>query len=290
MPLAAIPAVIGAAAIGGGTAVAGGLIGSSAAKKAANSQAQAAMYAADLQDKEANNALAFQNKVYSDQQANLAPWIAAGKNSLAYLSSTYGNGGPTWDKTFTAPTAVTEQNDPGYQFRLQQGQQALERSAAARGNLLTGGTAKAEQRYGQDYASNEYSNVYNRSLNDYMTNYNTWQQNVANQYNRAAGIAGIGQTATAQLGQAGQNAANTTANINLTAGQQIGNDYQAAGAARASGYAGSANAWNGALGNIGNLALYYGLNGGFGGGGGGSMPYGNFPVFGDAVYPNQVQS
>jgi hypothetical protein len=56
---------------------------------------------------------------------------------------------------FQAPTAATEQNDPGFQFRLQQGQQALERSAAAKGGLLTGGTAQAEQQFGQDYASNE---------------------------------------------------------------------------------------------------------------------------------------
>lgn len=56
------------------------------------------------------------------------------------------------------------QQDPGYQFRLGQGLQGIERGAAARGTLLTGGTQKALQRYAQDYASGEFGNVFNRNL------------------------------------------------------------------------------------------------------------------------------
>ena len=88
---------------------------------------------------------------------------------------------PTWDKTFQAPTAADETNDPGYNERLAQGQQALQQSAAAQGTLLTTGTQKALERYGQDYASNEYQNVYNRALGQYQQDY----QQYLNQYQQS---------------------------------------------------------------------------------------------------------
>ena len=162
------------------------------------------------------------------------------------------NGGfPAWNQQFQAPTGATEQNDPGFQFRLQQGQQALERSAAAKGGLLTGGTAQAEQQFGQDYASNEYGNVYNRALGQYQQAYNQFQQNQANQYNRLAGLAGTGQTSAGQLASAGQASASNSGNILLAGAQGQSNAIQNAAAARASGYASGANAWGGAAGGIG---------------------------------------
>jgi hypothetical protein len=100
-------------------------------------------------------------------------------------------------ENFNAPTNVTEQNDPGFQFRLQQGTDAIQRSAAAKGNLLTGGTAKDLMDYGQNSASNEYGNVYNRALGEYQQRYNIFQQHQADQFNRLASIAGLGQTAQA---------------------------------------------------------------------------------------------
>ena len=112
-------------------------------------------------------------------------------------------------RAFEAPDALTLQNDPGYQARLGLGQQALERSAAARGTLLTGGTLKDLNQFAQDYGSNEFQNVYNRAqqtygtqygqaaadynanyqnaLNAYKTNFETqfqpWQANYQNAYN-----------------------------------------------------------------------------------------------------------
>ena len=70
------------------------------------------------------------------------------------------------------------EQSPGYQFRLNEGMKALQRSAAARGTLLTGGTLKGLERYAQDYASNEYGT----------------------RVNQLAGLAGIGQTATDRTG------------------------------------------------------------------------------------------
>jgi hypothetical protein len=118
------------------------------------------------------------------------------------------------------------EEDPGAEFRRQAGEDALKRAFAARGGFLSGGAGKALTRYGQDYASQEYMNAFNR-----------FQTNRANQLNPLQSMAGMGQTTAQQLGQAGQNYA-TGAGEALTSGA----------AARASGYVGQANALTGALG------------------------------------------
>lgn len=71
---------------------------------------------------------------------------------------------------FQAPSADDLLNDPGYQFRFNQGRDALERSAAARGTLNTGGTLKDILGYGQDLASTEYGNLFNRAFSTYGAN------------------------------------------------------------------------------------------------------------------------
>jgi hypothetical protein len=90
-------------------------------------------------------------------------------------SSTPWQGGeytaPVWGGQFTAPTMAQVEATPGYQTRLMAGQQALERSAAARGTLLGGGQQKALSRYGQEYGANEYGTAYNRALDEYRQKY-----------------------------------------------------------------------------------------------------------------------
>lgn len=97
---------------------------------------------------------------------------------------------------------------PGYQFRFDEGQRAVDRNAAARGRYMSGAREKASIRYGQNYASNEFGN--------YM--------------NRLAAAANIGQTAT-----------NTGVGAGMNAAAYAGNAMQNAGNARASGYMGVAN-------------------------------------------------
>jgi hypothetical protein len=220
-----------------------------------------------------------------------APTPGGTTNTGAPLSNLLG-GTPTqggllqgWNQQFQAPTAATEQNDPGYQFRLQQGLQALENSAAAQGGLLSGNTGQALEGYAQNYASGEYNNVYNRALQQYQQNYNIFQQNQNNQFNRLAALSGIGQTAAGQLNSAGQGAAGNVGNILLNSGQQIGNAIQNAGAATASGYIGGANAitggLSGATGALGQNLLLSSLLGNQGGG----AQYGVSPTTG-AFDPN----
>lgn len=117
--------------------------------------------------------------------------------------------------------------DPGYQFRISEGQKALERSAAAKGGLNSGAAMKAITRFGQNTASDEYQNAYNR--------YNTNQTNL---YNRLAGVAGTGQTATNTLSGIGQSTANN-----------ISENYLQSGNAQAAGTVGQANAWGTGLSN-----------------------------------------
>lgn len=76
-----------------------------------------------------------------------------------------------YNQRFAAPTAESVLADPGYKFRLGQGEQALQQSAAGRGVLRTGGTLKNILEYGQNFASQEYGNVFDRELQKFMTNY-----------------------------------------------------------------------------------------------------------------------
>ena len=205
-----------------------GIVGGVTSLIGAHDQSSAANNAADLQAQQAQQSLDFQRQQYNTQQQQEAPYIQAGTQALGEL-----NGGQL--PAFQAPTGATEQNDPGYQFRLQQGKAALDNSAAAKGGVLGGNEATALEQYGQNYASNEYSNVYNRAMNNYNTN-------VLGPYNRLSALAGIGQQALGTSGQQGQTAANNITNINSTAGSQIGANINNAGAATASGYVGAGNA------------------------------------------------
>ena len=222
-----------------GAVVVSSAIGSSAAKGAAKTQAAAADRAAELQ-----------NEQFQQTRQDYAPYREAGYNALANLQRTAGN----------VPGAFKfgagdYQADPGYAFRLSEGQKALDRQAAARGGLISGGALKAAQRYGQEMGSQEFGNAYNRAL----TSYNTDVARENQLYNRQAALAGIGQTATGQVAQAGQNYANTAGNL-ITGGA----------AAQAAGQVGQANAITGGLGTYLNYSQGNALTNALRGGGYGS--------------------
>lgn len=189
--------------------------------------------------------------------ANL-PGGAGGIGSTANLVNPslggFGSLAQGWQGQFVAPTGATEVNDPGYQFRLQQGVNALQNSAAARGTLLSGGTAAGINAYGQDYASNEYANVYGRALGQYQQQYQQFMQNQQNEYNRLAGLAQGGQQTAETLGQFGQAAAGNVGNLLMGSAGQVGQYMTNAGQAAAAGDINAANQWGGALGNVANLA------------------------------------
>lgn len=114
----------------------------------------------------------------SAQSGGGAPMPSGGPPPLPapYQTPTFTAPAPYTPPTFTPPTGVTEQNDPGFQFRIEQGQKALQGAAASKGSLLSGGTLKALDRYTEDYASGEFGNVYNRALSTFGTNAQLGQQ------------------------------------------------------------------------------------------------------------------
>lgn len=188
--------------------------------------ASAAKYGADLQAQAAANSLAFNQSVYNDTKANQAPYVAAGQTAINNLSAETAPGGSLntpWSTPFSF-SGVNLQNDPAYQFDLDQGTQAMQRSAAAQGGLVSGGALKDLNNYAQGYASNQYQQSYQNALSNYQTAYNVFENNQANSFNRQAAVAGIGQTSTNYLGSAGQGAAANYANVAQTgaAGQAAG--------------------------------------------------------------------
>lgn len=251
-----------AAALIGGFGLLGSGLSANAANNAASTQANAANQAAQLQYQLGQQNLDFQKYIFGIQQQNMAPWLAAGKQGLSTLSgllSTPGQGllAP-YGQQFSAPTMAEAQGDPGYQFGLDQGLSAIQRGAAARGGLLSGGTEKALNRYGTDYATTKYNDVFNRKLNTYQTNYNVWANDTNNEFNRLGALSGVGQTAANTLNMnAGQLGANVGNTYNYM-GNAMANGINNAAAARASGYVGSANAWNSGLSGFGNnlLSMY----------------------------------
>ena len=125
-----------------------------------------------------------------------APGSTTGSYTPGVGANQYGNmaGSPN---AFVAPTAADMMaNDPGYQARLQTGEQAVQGSAAAKGSVLSGGTLKALNDYSQQFASNEYGNYFNQALQGYTTNTGTQRNAMNDYYARLQGLYGTGQTAT----------------------------------------------------------------------------------------------
>ncbi len=170
-----------------GSAVVGGVMQGNAAKDAANTQAGAT-----------DRAAAATERQYQQNRADMTPWREAGVTALNQQTAGMVPGGD-FNRDFTLSDFTA---DPGYQYRLDQGREALEGSAAARGQLLSGGTLKALTRYGQDQGSGEYQSAYQR-----------FNADRDRRFNRLSAVAGTGQTATnniATMGAAATESSNTS--------------------------------------------------------------------------------
>lgn len=147
----------------------------------------------------ARDANAVQLQMYNQTRDDFTPYRDTGGQALSSLANNdFMN---NW------------QEDPGYQFRMQEGMKAIQNSASAKGGLNSGATLKALTRYGQDYASNEYQNAY------------------ARQYNRLSQLAGMGQASAGQMAASGQNYAaaygqNVTGAANAQAAAHMGQAQQ----------------------------------------------------------------
>lgn len=211
----------------------------------ASKQADATEAAANISAQAQREALALQQRMYEEGIARQQPWLKAGEQALNKLipeSLNY--------QTFGMQQF---QQDPGYGFRMSEGMKALERSAAARGGLLSGAALKGIQRYGQDLGSQEYQNAFNRYQTERSARLNPLQT-----------LAGVGQTANAALGTAGQNYASQANQLGMTNAANQGNLALQAGNIRASQYGNYGSALNTALNTDWNAL---GKRFGYGGGG-----------------------
>ena len=204
--------------ISAGASLLGGYLASSGAKEAAGTQAGAADRAAALQER-IYNSMAERN-LPAESLCNLArnrygELVGLGPNTNAMG---YGSAVQPFDMS-------KFQADPGYNFRLSEGLKALDRQAAARGGLMSGAALKAAGRYGQEAASQEFGNAYNR-----------YRQNRADQ---------LGPLSDLMVG--GTNATNLTntalGNMGTNVGNLMGQSAQATGA----GQLGAGNTYNNAI-------------------------------------------
>ena len=178
--------------------------------------AGASVSASQSQSRANKRAIASQEKMFNKQIELQEPFRKVGVNALPELVEA---------SKYTPFTMEQFQADPGYAFRLQEGLKALDRSAAARGGLLSGATLRGAQRYGQDLGSQEYTNAFNRYQIERNARLNPLQS-----------LAGMSQTA-----------ANTMSNQAGQFGENMAQNAMTQGNIRASGYMNTANALTGGL-------------------------------------------
>jgi len=209
----------------------------------------------------------------AQQQGNLQPYQQAGQQGLAGLQAEANQPGFKY-------SIDDFRNDPSYQGIIDEGNQAIERAAAARGGL-GGGTLKAIARFTVQEQNRQYGTSYDRAER-------TFRGNQANRYQTLSALTGVGQTATGQanqalgaagtaiagneanlgeiLGRYGTNAAQQNAEIGTStalnqgrfrtdAAQRAG-EYLTQGAnAQASGIIGRANATGNMIGGLTNIGV-----------------------------------
>lgn len=134
------------------------------------------IYASGQQSEAAQQALAFQQQAYANNQKNIKPYLGAGNDALGRLSESYANPG-------------SFMNTPDYQFGRSEGMNALQNSAASRGGMLGGNFLRRADQFGNDYANN------------YLTQYRAGNMGIANMgANAAAGNANANNASAGMIG------------------------------------------------------------------------------------------
>lgn len=227
--------------LGGVGSLFGGLFGGNASANAAQAYIKALQQAQQFLGGQEQKGL-----------ANYQPYLQGGAQAQGILSQMLGTPGQglltPWTQQFTAPTAEEAAKTPGYQFQLQQGENALQNSAASRGGLLSGRTLADMNNYAQGMASTNYQNTFKNALTQYQSAYQTFLNNQNNQYSRLMGQTGQGLSAAGGAGS-----------LISGIGGDIASLYGAQGSAAAQGIMGQSNAYSSIFPGISNAMLNYGL-------------------------------
>ena len=209
------------AVVGGGATLIAGQMGAKAAKEAAATSAAGMRYAADTN-----------REMFDITNENLRPYREQGQLTLKDLMTRM----PELTRSYTAED-FNQGIDPGYQFRLAQGQKAFENQANRAGGLVGGNVLQGMQDYTQGQASQEFGAAFGRNA--------ATQTNI---FNRLKGIADMGLGATG-----------TTAEAAARTGESMGSAAIAGGQAQAAGQIGAAKAYGNTLQGMANYATlpYY---------------------------------
>ena len=229
-----------ASAAGAAVGIIGGMMQSDAMNSAAGRSADAMRYSADMQAQTTKDEMAMQQKNTDAAIAREQPWVDAGKSALTRMQAGVADGGE-----FSKKFGLSDmQNDPGYQFRMDQGQKQLEQSAAAKGMNMSGAQLQGITDYGQNMGAQQYA-----------TSRDNFYQDQSRNYDRISNMASNGQNAAA-----GQASMQTGLGTNLATTMGRGNDNQmslAIGQANASNQnqMGQANIWANQLSGLGSAAM-----------------------------------
>lgn len=184
--------------------------GSKASEAAANTEKNmlaAQRYAVDQQRAATTDIIDETREAREQARDDVEPWRTTGGEAVNTLA----------DKVAAGPGDYTQ--SPGYDFRLEEGQKRLERSAAARGDALDPSTGKALVRYGQDYATGDYDNFLRRYYDSL-----TPLQSLSGVGMTSAGYSGdASQRAAGQIGGALQNQSDTLGSLAVSTSKDIAN-------------------------------------------------------------------
>jgi hypothetical protein len=217
------------------------VVGSAASRSASKAQQQATETASQASRETTQASIEAQERMFNRQVALQEPFRETGLAAQNRLADLLGVSGRTDQPGYgygTQPFTMAQyQADPGYGFRLKRGLDAMERTAAARGGLLSGNQMRGAMEFGQDLASQEYQNAFNR-----------FQTERSNILNPLQSLGGVGQTATNTLTNAAGNLGAGMAGAYGNLGSALSANAIGAGNARASGYMGATNALAGGVG------------------------------------------
>ena len=178
-------------------AITSAVVGLGAGLYSANQQKKSAKGAVNAQVKSEEGALAEQKRQFDLSRGDQMPWLDAGKGALGQM------------QTLNSGDYSSFKASPDYAWTLSEGMKGLDRSAASRGRLYSGGYGEDLTRYAQGAASTQYNNY----------------------YNKLADMAGVGSSTATQLGQLGQNYANQYSQNKYNLANSRSSAYSAYGSA-----------------------------------------------------------
>ena len=202
------------------------VVGAYSSSQASKAQAKSAQQGMAAEERIAAENRELQRELAEQQREDFAPWRDIGQKALDQIWSGVQSG-----EFEVGDIDVTK--DPGYQFRMDQGIEALDKSAAARGRLLSGAQQKGLTDYAQGVASQEYANAYAREANE-----------KARRYNMLSSLSSGGQASAAGQAQATGQLSQSEGNILANLGRSQNITQQNIGSARAGAYQGTAQAVN----------------------------------------------